>query len=126
MYANVLFPWQQVANSVSQLGQNILQSTALSGLPMPETQQRKQLTILITTQQQRKQLLPLQPATAQQQQLSTTQEPLQQQLLSAPVKIVPRMTELTEQRQHVSQQTGSNNTSSDATATPNAHHRSSS
>ena len=98
---NVLFPWQQVTNSISQLGQNILQSTALSGLPMPETQQRKQQTILVTTQQQGKQLLPQQHATAQQQ-LST--EPLQQQLLSAPVKIVPRITELTEQRQHMSQE----------------------
>ena len=83
-----------MTNSISQLGQNILQSTALSGLPMPETQQHKQQTILVTTQQQGKQLLPQQPATAQQQ-LSTTQEP---------VKIVPRITELTEQRQHMSQQ----------------------
>ena len=69
---------------------------------MPETQQHKQQTVMVTTQQQGKQLLPQQPATAQQ--LSTTQEPLQQQLFSAPAQIVPHMTELTEQRQQMSQQ----------------------
>ena len=76
LYLNVLFPWQQMTNSTSQLSQNILHNTALSGLPIAVTQQSQQ------------------PATAQLQS-STTKETMQQQLFSTASQIVPRITGLT-------------------------------
>ena len=69
-----MFPWQQVTQSISQLGQNILQNTTLNGLPMPETQQHKQPVIMVATQEQGEQLLPQQPATEQRQQMSQQQQ----------------------------------------------------
>ena len=88
-YANVLFPFQQVTNSTTQLDQIILQNK----------QQTKEKTDVATTQQQGQKQLSQQPTTVQQQ-LSITQGAVEQQMLFSSAQ---SMSHITEQRQQISQ-----------------------